>query len=118
MTTTIWVTTQFEGFHSWPDAPIHRAYLGEPHRHLFKVRVEVEVVHDDREVEFHDLLDAVKSRLPKSPDLGAQSCEMMAAGIATDVAAMLPGRTVRCEVSEDGECGAIAEISAPETAPQ
>ncbi len=107
VSTIAWVTCQFEGWHAWPDAPEPRAYLASPHRHLFKVLVELEVFHDDREIEFHDLLDFVRSQLP-GPDLGARSCEMMAKALGHSILARFPGRDVLVSVSEDGEVGARA----------
>jgi len=54
-----WVVVrhQVEGFHHWPDAPHHRSYLAVRHRHLFYLEVAVQVAHQDREIEFHDLRD-------------------------------------------------------------
>ena len=56
--TTIWVTFKKEGFHKYPQAKTDPklsavSYLGDVHRHLFGFRVEIEVFHDDREIEFH-----------------------------------------------------------------
>jgi hypothetical protein len=107
--TTIWVTTTFPGWHAWPGAPASRAYLATSHRHLFHVRVEAEVGHDDRELEFHDLLDRVNRALPPER-LGPQSCEMIARNIAAAVGDTWPGRVIRATVSEDGECGATVTI--------
>lgn len=112
VSSTAWVTCQFEGWHAWPDAPELRVYLSSPHRHLFKVLVELEVFHDDREVEFHDLLDFVRSLLP-GPDLGAQSCEMMARNMCHSIRSRYPGRDCLVSVSEDGEVGARVFIHDP-----
>jgi len=49
---TIFITTSFEGVHCYPSAPEGVVFLRVPHRHIFGVRVEVEVYHDDRELEF------------------------------------------------------------------
>lgn len=107
-----WVTCQFEGWHAWPAAPEPRAYLATPHRHLFKVLVELEVFHDDREIEFHDLLDFVRSLLP-GPNLGAQSCEMMAKSLGHSIRSRWPGRDCLVSVSEDGEVGARVFLHDP-----
>ena len=50
----IWVTFQKEGLHKWPDATQHPGieFLANEHRHMFHFRVDLEVWHDDREVEF------------------------------------------------------------------
>lgn len=119
MSTTAWVTHRFAAFHRWPDAPAGRNYLGVKHRHLFHVRAEVEVSHDDRDIEFHDLLDhVVKScnalgvvDLTGTRNLYAMSCEMIARHVAEYLrTTVYPGRAVRVEVSEDGECGARVEL--------
>ena len=75
--TFVVVTFTAEGFHRWPEAPAHRAYLAARHRHLFHVRVEVEAVHSDREIECHDLRDFCVEAFGGG-DMGSQSCEMMA----------------------------------------
>lgn len=106
---TIWVTHQAHGLHRWPDAPAHRSYLGDPHRHLFKVRVSMEVDHDDREVEFHDLQEAVALAFPGG-NMGAISCEMMARHIGRAISSQFR-RPCTVEVSEDGEVGAVVEVS-------
>ncbi len=48
----IWVTFRKEGIHKYPDAPEGVEFLRHPHRHIFHFRVELEVMHDDRDVEF------------------------------------------------------------------
>lgn len=104
----VWVTHSFVGFHRWPDAPAHRAYLAQVHRHVFHVRVEVEVRHNDREVEFHDLLDAVKEWCA-GEQLGPASCEGIAEWLGEKVRQAWnadPPRAVTVSVSEDGENGA------------
>lgn len=118
---SIWVKHSFVGFHCWPDAPEARAYLGVRHRHRFHVKVTMLVEHDDREVEFHDLLAHVRAASETlgeptgddSRDLGAMSCEMIARNIAARIAATYVSRQVRCDVSEDDECGATAIDQVP-----
>lgn len=50
--TTVTCKTSFEGIHRFAEAPEEVAYLRVPHRHIFNVEVEMDVFHDDREVEF------------------------------------------------------------------
>lgn len=116
--TTVWVTHRFVGHHNWPDAPPHRAYLRDQHRHVFHVRVEVPVTHDDRDIEFHDLLSAVEAACmllgtarnhtdPAVVFLDSMSCEQIAVNIAHTVRNRWDHVAfVSCEVSEDGENGA------------
>lgn len=114
----IFVTFQESGFHNWPDAPTERSYLASRHRHIFHVRVETTVDHDDREIEFHDLIDRAKPafrnlRLPKKGstdnDFGGQSCEILARRLGTSLADYF-NRAFTVTVSEDGECGATVSI--------
>ena len=58
----IWVTFQKEGIHCYPAAATDPAlktgdeydvsFLGAPHRHIFHFRVWIDVVHNDRDIEF------------------------------------------------------------------
>lgn len=98
------------GFHCWPEAPDHRAYLRDPHRHVFHVEVRTATAADDsREVEYHDLIDNARTLWQGmgGPDFGARSCETLAGQLADRVAALLR-RPVAVEVTEDGEAGARA----------
>lgn len=111
---TIFVRFTFAGFHRWAGASGARAYLADRHRHLFRVEVRVQVAHDDREVEFHDLLD--RSRAIFADDLGtngnfgSQSCEMLGRELGARLAKHYR-RPVIVIVSEDGECGAQVEVA-------
>lgn len=108
---TIFVRFQVAGFHYWPEPIKGREYLGDRHRHLFHVEVRVQVAHDDRDVEFHELLDFARSQFPGG-ELGAQSCEMMARALGNKIAHRF-GRAVEVSVSEDGEVGALV-LSLPQ----
>lgn len=106
--TTIFVRTRQAGIHHWPQAPIHRKYLGVPHRHLFHIEARCAVDHRDREVEFHDVLDQLNRAWEMFfPDgrMGSCSCEQAAAYIAEFLSAYFK-RQFLVIVSEDGECGA------------
>jgi hypothetical protein len=105
MQTFVTVRYQVEGFHCWPDAPEHLAYLRARHRHLFHVEAKVEVFADDREIEFHDLLRFCKAHFAGG-ELGSWSCERMASHLADNITARFPGRAVTVSVFEDGEVGA------------
>jgi hypothetical protein len=107
----VWAKLTFEGWHSWPDAPEHRFYLRSSHRHLFHVTVEVPVTHDNRQIEFHDLLDKAKvavADLPRS--LGSMSCEQIAVHIGERVRETMVVPWVNVVVSEDGEVGASVTV--------
>ncbi len=112
MRTTVWVRHEFIGFHMWPEAPEEVAYLALPHRHLFKVEVEVTVSHGNRQVEFHMLKQDVmtycrvlEAQMSCEGTLGtvSWSCEH----IANNILEYLDKYDVfKVIVSEDGECGA------------
>ena len=109
MPATIHVRFRMDGLHYWPAAPVHRAYLAMEHRHLFHVEVSTQVEHDDREIEFHDLMSeaqvAFMENCVSGTNLGAASCEMIARNMAAALAAA-HRRTFTVSVFEDGECGA------------
>ncbi len=113
---TVWVTSSFVGFHRYPDAPDHVAYLASAHRHVFNVKVTVRVAHSNRSVEFHSMkqqLDYVllrnptfvKLREPKGSDVSTLSCEMMAEELIAALTT-LGYDVMMVQVDEDGECGA------------
>jgi len=106
----IWVTFRKEGIHQYPDAPEGVEFLKYPHRHIFHFRVELEVFHDDREVEFI----LFKRELEKLYDqeilqLNNQSCEMIADNLHDYIVKNYPERNHNIEVSEDGENGCRSE---------
>lgn len=95
-----------EGFHRWPQAPVERGYLADRHRHIFYVEIKVQTFHDDREVEFHDLLTWAKLVFPGG-ELGSQSCEMIARHFLNEIAHRFGGhRRAIVSVFEDNENGA------------
>jgi len=56
------VKLQVEGTHSWSDCDIDEVnFLRQTHRHLFYIRVEKEVKHNNRDIEIiklkHDIVD-------------------------------------------------------------
>jgi hypothetical protein len=108
----IWVTFQKEGIHCYPDAPEGVEFLKHPHRHIFHFKVELEVFHDDRDVEFilfkrelERLYEEIDSSTPELY-LDFKSCEMIADDLATYIMAHYPNRKMVITVSEDGENGA------------
>ena len=104
---TIWAAARLPGFHMWPCAPVHRAYLAHEHRHLFHCKATVAVEHDDRDVEFHDLRRHITDWWgPGDRKCGSKSCETLARELAGYLE-IRGCKVVEVEVSEDGECGAI-----------
>ena len=105
MKTFIFITTTFSAVHCWPDCPFDEVvFLQSPHRHLFHVRMEKEVFHDNRDVEFIMFKNKVEDWIKTNycyKNLGHKSCEMMARQLMEVFDCDL------VEVSEDGENGAI-----------
>ena len=77
----VWVQTLFEGFHRWLYTPNNVKFLREYHRHIFKIKLGVEVTGDDREVEFFQLKRKVDEYINKNYQgkYFEFSCEMIAA---------------------------------------
>ena len=112
----IWVTFQKEVIHKYPQAAtdpklatgdwLDVSFLGTPHRHIFHFRVEMEVFHDDRDVEFIQAKRIMERWYADSIlQLDYKSCEMMAKELHTMCTLAWPERDYVIEVSEDGENG-------------
>lgn len=106
--TTVWVTFQKEGIHCYPAAAELEGveFLQHPHRHMFHFRAEVEVFHDDREIEFILLKRELSDRYDESINMNYKSCEMLAQGLLTYLMEKYPKRDITVSVSEDNENGA------------
>ncbi len=87
-----------------------RLYLASDHRHLFHVEVMIQVFEDDREIEFHDLLDVAKEQFGQG-DFGNDSCETMARCLKEKMTIRYPNRHMNIKVFEDGEVGAALMFS-------
>ena len=82
MKTFIIVRTQFTALHNYPDCPIDSVYyLKYPHRHIFYVKLKVEVRNSvDRDIEFIDFKNKVDKFISTTfdgKDLKDTSCEKM-----------------------------------------
>ncbi len=118
MRKSIWITTQFIGFHRWPDAPKEVSFLAAPHRHVFKVKASFSVSHSNRQLEFFTVQMAVnaiifRDLLPALQTDPSKSCEMMAEFLMERLRQEFVCLSV--EVSEDGENGAVVELLHPES---
>jgi hypothetical protein len=113
----IWVTFQRAGFHRYPAASEDPklsdvSYLGSRHRHLFKFKVEIEIFHNDRELEFHQVLNYCESLYKDNHlEIDYKSVEMLADDLYLQLANKYPDRFIAIEVSEDGECGCRIEYN-------
>ena len=110
----IWVTFQKEGIHRYPAAATNPAlqsvsFLGYDHRHIFHFRVELEVMHDDRDVEFIMFKRELEGLYSAGTlQLDFKSCEMIADDLALYIFEKYPNRDLVISVSEDNENGAIS----------
>lgn len=104
----IWITTSFEGLHKYPDAPEDVEFLKNEHRHIFHVKVWIEVFHNDRDIEFI-LFKRYINTLLLSDDLNNLSCEMISDRLAEEIHIKHPDRDLKIEISEDKENGSYKE---------
>ncbi len=129
----VWVTFQKEGIHKYPAALTDPAlatgdeydvsFLGYPHRHIFHFRVWIDVLHNDRDVEFIQFKRWLENLFRPGAmgtvgsvlNLDYKSCEMIADDIYIQIAQRYPDRAVWIEVSEDNENGCLIkyELSRP-----
>lgn len=114
----IWVTFQKEGIHCYPAAATDPAlatgdqydvsFLGTPHRHIFHFRVWIDVIHNDRDIEFIQFKRWLENLYRDDVlKLDYKSCEMMSDDLYLQIADKYPNRAVWIEVAEDGENGAL-----------
>ena len=109
MVTNVIVKLSVDGLHNWPDAKKifpEVGFLSDIHRHMFHFKVQLEVFHDDREVEFIQFKRELES-LYDSGTMQAdfKSCEMMADDLYEYINDHYPGRGCIIDISEDGENG-------------
>lgn len=114
----IWVTFRKEGMHRYPAAATDPAlatgdeydvsFLANPHRHIFHFGVWIDVLHNDRDIEFIQFKRWLENlyRL-NTLQLDFKSCEMIADDLYDQIAQKYPGRSVWIEVAEDGENGCL-----------
>lgn len=113
----IWVTFQRVGYHYYPQAKTEESladvnYLGNRHRHLFKFHLKFEIFHNDRELEFHQVLNYCESLFEnKVIDIDYKSVEMLSDELYNTLSAKYPNRDMIFTISEDGECGCTIEYS-------
>jgi len=105
MMTTIIIRTRFVALHNWPKAPDVVSFLRNEHRHEFWVEVEIEVDHNDRDLEFFICKEKINRFIKNNfayKSLGSLSCEMIAIKLYEGL--QLPVKSI--SVFEDGENGA------------
>ena len=114
------VTNQFDGLHCWPEAPEQVKFLRTLHRHQFCIYTEMEVKHDDRELEFFIFKETIDEIIEEQfgdariKDLGRISCEEIATTIHESLIGRLEylrDRSATISVFEDDENGAVVKFS-------
>ena len=114
----IWVTFQKEGIHCYPAAASDPAlatgdeydvsFLASPHRHIFHFQVWIDVIHNDRDIEFIQFKRWLENLYRDNTlQLDHKSCEMISDDLYLQIAQKYPDRGIWIEVSEDGENGAL-----------
>ena len=106
----IFITTEFEGFHKYPNAPEEVSFLRDFHRHIFKVKVSIEVFHNERDIEFI-LFKRYINSLISNGDMNCLSCEAISDILFEKINEKYPNRKITIEVSEDGENGSWSEYN-------
>ena len=113
---SIWVTFTKEGNHKYPAALEDPAlatgdeydvsFLGYPHRHTFHFKVQIQVTHNDRDIEFIQFKRWLENLYKEDVlQLDYKSCEMIADDLYLQINEKYPGRFVVIDVAEDGENG-------------
>ena len=113
---SIWVTFTKEGIHKYPAALDDPAlatgdeydvsFLGYPHRHTFHFKVQIQVTHNDRDIEFIQFKRWLENLYKEDIlELDYKSCEMIADDLYLQINDKYPGRFVVIDVAEDGENG-------------
>ncbi len=116
----IFVQFQKEGIHCYPAAATDPAlatgdeydvsFLGSPHRHIFHFRVNIEVTHNDRDIEFIQFKRWLENLYKGNIlELDHKSCEMISDDLYAQISMKYPDRDVIIEISEDGENGCHIE---------
>ena len=115
----IWVTFRKEGIHNYPAASTDSnlatgdeydvSFLGTPHRHIFHFTVGIQVLHNDRDIEFIQFKRWLEKLYQNGMELNYKSCEMISDDLYEVIATRYPNRDIEISVSEDGENGATIQ---------
>lgn len=111
--TFIKIQTQFEGIHKYPEAPKIVAHLRNEHRHTFIVTVQIEVKHNNRDLEFYMVKDYLDGVVHNLLSLNNKSCEMIGDDIHKVISQKYgEDREMIIEVSEDGKRSSVSYYKA------
>lgn len=94
-----------EGYHYYPNAPEFCSYLAQRHRHIFVIKCEFHISHNDREIEINfqqqEIENFLKERFGYPCEFGGRSCEHIAELLLNNFDKMY-----KCSVLEDNYGGA------------
>lgn len=112
----IYVTFQREGIHRFPAAATDPnladvAFLANDHRHIFHFKVAIQVLHNDREIEFIQFKRWLEGLYKGTLSLNHKSCEMISDELYDIIATRYPDREIEITVSEDDENGSIVRYN-------
>lgn len=78
---------------------------------MFHFKVEIEVFHDDRDIEFIQFKRWLEEQYGNGTlQLNYRSCEMLADDLSVLIKDKYPGRDLIITISEDGENGATCHF--------
>ena len=125
MKSFIIVKNSFKATHNWPQASQVAGdqvkFLEAEHRHTFHFKTSLEVMHDDRDVEFfvfqaqvreafNDLYGPRPEGIELAYRLGRKSCEMLGKEVIAKLREKYSyNQSIMCEVWEDNEVGALTQ---------
>lgn len=114
MKSFIHVKFQAEGVHKFPGATAPKfsdvAFLANEHFHYFFFEVDVEVFHDDRDIEFIQFRRWCERLYQGTQRLDNKSCEMIAKELVTLILDKYGIRHVSVKVMEDNINGATVKF--------
>ena len=105
MVNYIWITTQKEMFHRYPNAPKEVDFLKQRHKHMMKFKVSIEIYENDREIEFFIFKKQIETILEEYNDIGNWSLEQLSDEIRNKLRKPYINRMLQIEISVDGVNG-------------
>lgn len=106
----IYITTQVEFIHRYPDAPDEVFYLRSLHRHVAHIKIKIQVFDNDREIEFimlkHSIDEFININAKIKDATSSISCEQFSELLLDYVINNYGShREIEIIVSEDDENG-------------
>lgn len=107
---TITVKFAVEGIHKYPEAGTNPdladvSFLQYPHRHMFHFTVEIDVTHNNRDLEFIQVKRYCQRLFNDIIDIDFMSCEMLCEQLIEQLSRKYPNRNIVVSCFEDDENG-------------